>query len=94
MSMTQVVPTWFKIVGFLLLVGLFYLQTFSNGNHRKEPSCQVVTPAPSIERGLTGKVIVNTKAVATKLFSPVIEPEQAPVVIRESGKQPYYKDDE
>ncbi|ORJ61344.1 hypothetical protein B5V00_06845 [Geothermobacter hydrogeniphilus] len=89
--MVRVVPVWVKVAG-LLVIGFFCLQLFSEKAHREEPGSQVVTPGPSIERGLAGKVVANTRTVSTRLFSPVVEPERAPVIIRESGDQPYYKD--
>lgn len=92
MTMTRVVPVWVKVAGLLLEAGFFCLHFFPEEAHREEPGSQVVTPGPTIERGLAGKAVANTKAVSTRLFSPVVEPEQAPVIIRESGDKPYYKD--
>jgi len=94
MSLTRVVPVWVKVAGLLLVVGFFCLQFFGEEEPVTNPaSGQVVAPGPDLQHGLPGQAIDNTRAVATKLFSPVVEAEHAPVLVRPSDDKPYYQDE-
>lgn len=95
MQMTRVVPVWIKVAGLLLVVGFFGLHIFGKEHPiAKRQADQVITPGPSLNNGLAGKAIANTKQITTQLFSPVVEVDSAPIVIRTTGDKPYYQDEE
>ena len=95
MQMTRVVPVWIKVAGLLFVVGFFGLQLFGEEHQiAKRQSEQVITPGPSLNHGLAGKAVANTRQITTQLFSPVVEVDSAPVVIRTTGDKPYYQDEE
>jgi len=95
-KVTRVVPTWVKIAGLALLVGYVSYHLFAEEPSRVPATEKplVVTPDSGIERGLPGKILLNTRQVVTgNVFSPVVEPDEAPVVIREPGSKPFYTDE-
>jgi len=95
MQMTRVVPVWIKVAGLLLVVGFFCLQIFGKESPVVEKqSEQVIAPGPSLKHGLAGKAVANTKQITAKLFSPVVEANSAPIILRTMGDKPYYQDEE
>ncbi|WP_020678110.1 hypothetical protein [Geopsychrobacter electrodiphilus] len=95
MQMTRVVPVWIKVAGLLLVVGFFCLQIF--GKERPismRQTNQVITPEPSLNHGLAGKAVANTKQITAKLFSPVVEANSSPIILRATEDKPYYQDEE
>jgi len=94
MQRTRVVPVWVKVAGLLLVVGFFCVQLFGNEHPiAKRQSEQVITPGPSLNHGLAGKAVANSKQITTQLFSPVVEADSAPIIIRTTGDRPYYQDE-
>lgn len=95
MQRTKVVPVWIKVAGLVLLVGFFCLQFFGNEHPTaKRHSKEVITPAPDLKYGLAGKTAANTKQIASRLFSPVVEASHAPIILRTTGDKPYYQDED
>lgn len=94
MQLTRVVPVWVKIAGLLLMVIFLSFQIFGQGDPPvKKSSEQIITPGPSLSRGLVGKLFANTEQIATKFFSPVVEVNSDPTIIR-TTKDKYYQDEE
>jgi hypothetical protein len=95
MQMTRIVPVWVKVAGLLLVVGFFCVHLFGKQHPAaKRQSEQVITPGPSLNHGLAGKAVANTKQITTQLFSPVVEADSAPIINRTTGDKPYYRDEE
>ncbi|WP_148896603.1 hypothetical protein [Geothermobacter ehrlichii] len=95
-KVTRVVPTWVKVAGLAVLTGYLGYHLIAEEPSRVPATEKplVVTPGPGIERGLPGKILLNTRQVVTgNVFSPVVEPDEAPVVIRESDGKPFYADE-
>lgn len=90
--MPQLIPTWVKAV-LLLLAGIIGAFMFSGEKKAGSEKVEVIDPGPSLNRGLPGKAALNTKQVLTgQIFSPVLEPEQTPIIIRPKEGQ-YYSDE-
>ncbi len=92
--MTKVVPAWFKIAGLLLVVGFFCVQLFGDDPPvTNRPANRLITPGPNLNHGLAGKAVANTRQITAQLFSPVVEADSAPIIIRTTGDKPYYQDE-
>ena len=91
--MTRVIPQKLKLVIFIFSVALtFYLTFFLQlpAERKREQAIFSEEGTPRLVR----KTIANCQQITTQLFGPVVEVKPSLPIVRFSGDNPYYEDDE